>query len=146
MDSQTGLRWPELPASQFSERELTIPADLARLPEVRAWAERAARDFGFGEQACYQIKMAASEAVANAVEHGSTSSTDDIQVRARNEGGVLAFYVTDKGRFVPKIPPRGAMPERGRGLAFMGQLMDEVDLRPGPGGTIIRFSKRLDPI
>jgi anti-sigma regulatory factor (Ser/Thr protein kinase) len=130
-------------AAHFSERELSIPADLARLPDARQWAERVAADYGFDSQTCYQIKMATSEAVANAVEHGSRSAVDEIKLRARDEGGELAIYVTDRGSFVPRIEPRGALPERGRGLAFMGQLMDEVDLRPGPQGTIIRFSKRL---
>jgi anti-sigma regulatory factor (Ser/Thr protein kinase) len=130
-------------AARFSDREFSIPADLARLPEVRRWADEAAGDFGFGEPERYQIKMAASEAVANAVEHGSSSPADQIGLRVRNEGGALAFYVTDTGRFVPRIAPRGSMPERGRGLAFMGQLMDDVDLRPGPEGTVIRFAKRL---
>jgi anti-sigma regulatory factor (Ser/Thr protein kinase) len=37
------------------------------------------------------------------------------------------------------------MPERGRGLAFLGQLMDEVDIKPGVDGTVLRFCKRLEP-
>jgi hypothetical protein len=34
------------------------------------------------------------------------------------------------------------MPESGRGLEFMRLLMDEVDLRPGAHGTLLRISKR----
>jgi anti-sigma regulatory factor (Ser/Thr protein kinase) len=130
-------------AAQFAERELSIPADLARLAEARAFAEAAAIEFGFDSTERYQIKMAMSEAVANAVEHGSRGPHDDIEMRVRDEAGALTFYVRDNGSFVPRIAPRGAMPERGRGLAFMSQLMDEVDVRPGPEGTVLRFSKRL---
>jgi anti-sigma regulatory factor (Ser/Thr protein kinase) len=36
------------------------------------------------------------------------------------------------------------MPERGRGLAFMDLLMDEVEVRPGSGGTEVRLLKRLE--
>jgi anti-sigma regulatory factor (Ser/Thr protein kinase) len=35
------------------------------------------------------------------------------------------------------------MPESGRGLEFMRLMMDEVDLRPGSRGTLLRLSKRL---
>jgi anti-sigma regulatory factor (Ser/Thr protein kinase) len=37
---------------------------------------------------------------------------------------------------------RGDLPESGRGLEFMRVLMDEVDLRPSKGGTLMRFIKR----
>ena len=130
-------------AAQFAERELSISADLARLAEARAFADGAAEAYGFDEADRYQIKMAMSEAVANAVEHGSRGSRDEIRLLVRDEAGALTFYVHDNGSFIPKMAPRGAMPERGRGLAFMSQLMDEVDVRPGPKGTILRFSKRL---
>ena len=30
-----------------------------------------------------------------------------------------------------------------RGLHFLGQMMDEVDVRPGSGGTEVRMLKRL---
>ena len=129
-------------AIRFAERVLSIPADLARLREAREFAAEAAAAYGFDDRVQYQIKMAASEAVANAVEHGSASPGDQIELRVRDERGSLAFYVSDRGSFVSKLPARGALPERGRGLAFMAQLMDEVDLRPGPDGTVIRFSKR----
>lgn len=127
----------------FREAEVCITADLSRLPEARDFADSCAAAFGFSEEARYQIKMAASEAVANAVEHGSRGSDDLVRVRAVAEGASLAFYVTDTGSFVPRIAPRGALPERGRGLAFLGQLMDEVDIRSGPTGTTLRFAKRL---
>jgi serine/threonine-protein kinase RsbW len=113
------------------------------LPEARSFAETCAEAFGFPEDVCYQVKMAMSEAVANAVEHGSRSPGDSVRVRAVAEGPALAFYVIDTGSFVPRIAPRGALPERGRGLAFLGQLMDEVDIKPGTDGTTLRFAKRI---
>ena len=128
----------------FAGAELHLTAELSRLPEARSWADEAAREFGFDEMVRYQIKMAVSEGVANAVEHGSSSSTDEIRLRAVGEGDSLAFYVRDSGRFVPRVSPRGELPERGRGLAFLAQLMDEVDIKPSPTGTELRFCKRLE--
>jgi anti-sigma regulatory factor (Ser/Thr protein kinase) len=128
----------------FVGAELTLPAELSRLSDARAWADGAAESFGFDEMVRYQIKMAVSEGVANAVEHGSSSSSDEIHLRAVPEGGSLAFYIRDTGRFIPRVSQRGEMPERGRGLAFLGQLMDEVDIKPSANGTELRFCKRLE--
>src|SRR5262245_1238428 len=132
-------------ATEFKGAQLDLPAELSRLPDARAWADAAAEAFGFDEMVRYQIKMAVSEGVANAVEHGSASPRDQIHLRAAGEGDSLAFYIRDSGKFIPRISPRGEMPERGRGLAFLGQLMDEVDIKPSADGTELRFCKRLAP-
>ena len=132
-------------ATRFRGAELKLPAELSRLPDARSWADAAAEAFGFDELVRYQIKMAVSEGVANAVEHGSSSPADEIHLRAASEGGALAFYIRDSGKFIPRISPRGDLPERGRGLAFLGQLMDEVDIKPSATGTELRFCKRLNP-
>ena len=127
----------------FSGAELQLTAELSRLPEARNWADAAAEAFGFDEMVRYQIKMAVSEGVANAVEHGSSAATDEIRLRAVREGNSLAFYIRDSGQFAPRVARRGELPERGRGLAFLGQLMDEVDIKPSTSGTELRFCKRL---
>ena len=127
----------------FEPRELAVPAQISRLAEVRRFAEQAAADFGFDREARYRIKMAASEAVANAVEHGSPSPQHTIVLRASDEAGTFAFYVIDQGNFVQRAIPAEALRERGRGLDFIGQLMDEIEIQPSSEGTVIRFSKRL---
>lgn len=133
-----------LDARRFREREISLPADLSRLLEARQFAEAAAADFGFDDAVRHQIKLAANEAVANAMEHGSPRVGAEIALRAVEEDGGLAIYVRDGGSFVPRMLQRGAMPERGRGLAFMDLLMDEVEVRPGSRGTEVRLLKRLD--
>jgi serine/threonine-protein kinase RsbW len=127
----------------FSRRELTIPAELSRLPAVREFADAVARDFGFGADGRYQVKSALNEAVANAIEHGSESAADTVVVEAGAEGGALVLRVRDGGRFRPRVWRGGEIAERGRGLDFIGQMMDEVDVRPGRGGTEVRMLKRL---
>jgi anti-sigma regulatory factor (Ser/Thr protein kinase) len=126
----------------FERREHELSADLARVKEARDFAERCAIDFGFPANERYQLRLAMSEAVTNAIQHGSSSESDPIWLTAGDEGGALVFYVRDTGRFVPRVNRGGAMPESGRGLDFMRRLMDEVDLRPGDDGTLLRFSKR----
>jgi anti-sigma regulatory factor (Ser/Thr protein kinase) len=126
----------------FKRREHSILADLSLLKEARDFAERAAADFGFDVAACYDVKLAMSEAVTNAIQHGSSSPDDPIKIGIAVEGGALVFEVQDTGRFRPRVTRRGELSESGRGLEFMRVLMDEVDLRPGNGGTLMRFAKR----
>jgi anti-sigma regulatory factor (Ser/Thr protein kinase) len=127
--------------TSFQPREHSIPADLGLLKEARDFAERAAADFGLDGNACYDVKLAMSEAVTNAIQHGSSSSSDPIRIAAMAEGPRLVFEVHDTGRFRPRVMRRGELSESGRGLEFMRVLMDEVDLRPGDGGTLMRFAK-----
>jgi anti-sigma regulatory factor (Ser/Thr protein kinase) len=126
----------------FTPRQHSINADLSRLKEARDFAERAGVDFGLKGQSLYMVKLAMSEAVTNAIQHGSSQSSDPIRLAVLEEAGALVFEVEDTGHFVPRVPRRGVVPERGRGLDFMRQLMDEVDVRPRREGTLLRFAKR----
>jgi anti-sigma regulatory factor (Ser/Thr protein kinase) len=130
-------------AIAFQRREHAIRADLARLKEARDFAERAAMEYGLPSDACYQVKLALSEAVTNAIQHGSRSSDDPVRIFVTEEPGALVFEVVDTGRFVPRVSRRGDMPESGRGLEFMRLVMDRVDLYPGDDGTRLRLVKRL---
>lgn len=127
----------------FAERDLSIEADLRWLRQAREWAERAAHEFGFGPDHCYQVKLAMSEAVANAIQHGSATPEDPIHISARACRDALVFEVRDTGVYQePDEPPE--MSERGRGLILVALVMDEVQLSPGEGGSILRFAKRLE--
>jgi serine/threonine-protein kinase RsbW len=126
----------------FRPREHSISADLQRLKEARDFAERAAADFGLDGDACYDVKLAMSEAVTNAIQHGSSSPTDPIKIVVAVERGALVFEVLDTGRFQPAVVRRDEFDESGRGLEFIRVLMDEVDVRPSDNGTLMRFEKR----
>ena len=120
----------------------SISAEVGRLKEARDFADHAAADFGLDDEARYHVKLAMSEAVTNAIQHGSASAKDEIRIFALEEAGALVFEVIDTGRFRPRVIRRGDLPESGRGLEFMRRLMDEVDLRPTADGTRLRFAKR----
>ena len=130
--------------ADFQPREHSIQADLGLLKQARDFAERAAADFGLDDGACYDVKLAMSEAVTNAIQHGSSSRDDPISILVLAEGPELVFEVLDTGRFMPRVLIRGELEESGRGLEFIRVLMDEVDLRPTEDGTLMRFIKRRD--
>ncbi len=129
--------------ARFEAREYSINADLTHLKEARDFAERAAAEFGFDSDGRYQVKLALSEAITNAIQHGSSSTTEIVRVDVAEEAGALVFEVADSGRFVPRVERRGSMPESGRGLEFMRLMMDEVDVRSSAHGTCLRLAKRL---
>ena len=111
---------------------------------AREFAQSAADSFGLDDRQSYGFTFAVNEAVSNAIEHGCPSPRGTIRLQASEEDGGLAFYVEDQGTFVPKVADGEALPARGRGLAFMAVMVDEVDVRQEESGTVIRLFKRRD--
>jgi anti-sigma regulatory factor (Ser/Thr protein kinase) len=114
------------------------------LAEAREWAERAASEAGLDATDCYQVKLAISEAVANAIQHGSQSTGDSIRISAFESEGLLVFEVRDNGTFVVPMSRATTEDESGRGLELVTLMMDEVHMTSTGEGSLLRFAKRLD--
>ena len=102
--------------------------------DVRAFAQR----HGAGPDALAAIELAVSEAVANAVVHGSVDGVDTVLVEADVEEGELEIVVVDAG---PGFAP-GPVPGLRLGLGLMrdGALAFEIRDRPSGGVEIwMRF-------
>ncbi|HEU0019883.1 MAG TPA: ATP-binding protein [Thermoleophilaceae bacterium] len=122
---------------------MTIDADPERLGEAREWAHRAAEQAGLDDAGCYQVKLAISEAVANAIEHGSQGNGDQIGIAAFESDGSLIFEVRDSGTFVAPLNRATIDDESGRGLELLTLMMDEVHISSTGDGSLLRFSKAL---
>ncbi len=120
-----------------------IPADLVSIAVVRAAICEALRECGWSEDACRRVVLAASEAVANAVEHGSDEGElveivyqvgdEDAQVRILDSGGTARWTPpTD-----PPLPPSTAT--RGRGLSIISALAQKMEFRRAGQGTELRL-------
>jgi serine/threonine-protein kinase RsbW len=125
-----------------ARRELEIPAELDRLRETREWANQVALDHGLSEDDCFQVKLAMSEAVTNAIIHGSNQVTDVVRIYACKAKEALVFEVTDPGRLDTGDPVE-RLDEGGRGLELVSMVMDEVQLVRRDDGGSLRFSKRF---
>jgi serine/threonine-protein kinase RsbW len=123
-------------------RALSIPARLERLAEVREFVDHAASAAGFAEAERYEVKLALNEAVTNAIRHGSESPGDRVEILVSEHDGQLDLSVADSGVFVHRFELRRQLAEGGRGLAFIAELMDGLEVCPEYEGTTIRFSKR----
>lgn len=126
------------------ESGLRIEADIARLKDVREWAAEAAAGAGLDEDGCFQVKLAMSEAVTNAILHGSGSTDDQVELGVREEGNAVVFEVRDSAGREPSSEDWVKRPgEGGRGLELISLMMDEVQLTRGDAGSVLRFAKSL---
>jgi anti-sigma regulatory factor (Ser/Thr protein kinase) len=120
---------------------LRLPADASQLAVARRFAEEAAERFGLDESGRYQFKLAVSEAVANAIEHGCPYPDGTVGVELFEEADSLTIEITDCGVFTTNVDEQGTLPERGRGLAFMTVFVDELDILRGEDHTAVRLTK-----
>jgi serine/threonine-protein kinase RsbW len=125
-------------------RTIIVRADTAELAEVRRFVEEIACEAALDLEKVFDLKVAVSEACANAVEHSGCQATS-LEVCARFHKRRLTFTVTDTGLFRPPSPRWDRFTNRGLGLPLMVALMDEVKFARMPGGgTTVSLSVLLD--
>lgn len=123
------------------EAELWLVSDSAQLTHARAFADAAAERFGFDEDERYQFKLAASEAVANAIEHGAPFSNGRLRLRVRPSVDRLSFSVEDRGSFEDHGRYPDSITDRGRGLMLISLMVDELDIRSAGDHTVVTIAK-----
>jgi serine phosphatase RsbU (regulator of sigma subunit)/FixJ family two-component response regulator/anti-sigma regulatory factor (Ser/Thr protein kinase) len=117
--------------------ELDLPAEPQSVSLARQRVDRWLQDTGAGDDDVFAIKLAVSEACANAVEHAyGPEPGRTFRLLAERSCGEVVVEVSDRGRW---RPPRGS--QRGMGLRMIEQLMDSVDVRHLVAGTTVRMSK-----
>jgi serine/threonine-protein kinase RsbW len=126
------------------EWNITIHAETSNLAKVRDFVDQVAADAGLDAERTFDLKVAVSEACANAVEHSGTESRP-LGVSAHLGPRRLTFVITDNGLFRPPSYSREDFGSRGLGLPLMVTLMDEVSFAKSPeGGTQVTLSVIID--
>jgi serine/threonine-protein kinase RsbW len=127
------------------DARIILPAHASALADARRFVDAHARRAGFSDLSRDEISLAVTEAVSNAVRHGSPAGeTDTVELSVDTEGPRLIVTVRDHGG--PFTPPLPSLPdpalfaEHGRGLYLMQQLMDEVRYSRD-NGTVVRMTK-----
>jgi anti-sigma regulatory factor (Ser/Thr protein kinase) len=104
----------------------------------------AAGEHGLDDEAVWDLMLATTEAVANAVLHGQSCADNAairLRIRATDEG--LFVEVCDCGRFAERRrEPVTKESLGGRGIPLMSAVTDDFELLPETGGTRVRFGKR----
>src|SRR4051794_29585496 len=99
-----------------ADTALRLQSDPAELSRVRRFAHAAATRFGMSRTDREDFMLAASEAVANAIEHGCPCCDGVIHVWAAEQGESLTLGVRNGGEFGFDAGTADTFAERGRGL------------------------------
>jgi serine/threonine-protein kinase RsbW len=101
---------------------------------------------GLGEEECFDLRLAVTEAVTNALKGSPAPHTVEVSLSA--DGEVVEIEVVDRGVFSPlrAALARGPDAEGGRGIALMLALVDDVVFERTGQGTRVRLRKRLRPV
>jgi PAS domain S-box-containing protein len=117
----------------------TLRADLSETSVARQFVEQFAAEAGFMQDRVFDIRVATSEACANAIEHSSRESEVTLEVLVYRDR--LEVTVEGPGRFeLPAVAAREGT-HRGLGLPLMAKLSDHLALYSGPrGGTLVALT------
>jgi serine/threonine-protein kinase RsbW len=130
--------------------EVSIPSKLIFERVVRATAGEIAEGLDFPEERIEDLKLAISEAVTNAIEHGNQSiSSKFVAVVFELDNQKLEIRVADQGKGSGTVDPsRRVVQEnqldeeeeqiiRGFGMYLIGALVDDWNVVSSEDGTVI---------
>jgi serine/threonine-protein kinase RsbW len=125
---------------------LEVPAKPEYLLLARLAVTSVGRSAGASEETIADLKLAVTEAVANAVKHAYPPDIPGrVTVELTASAGRLEIAVSDQGRGLADgdEPTASEGPaESGMGLSIIRAIADEIDVGAGPDGrgTRVRFA------
>jgi serine/threonine-protein kinase RsbW len=122
---------------------LSVGAAAQHLRAIRSFVDDAAAAASLDHDRAYDLKVAVSEACANAVEH-SGSVHRPLEICATAHPDRLVIEIANGADF--RVNPTGAGPpeERGLGLPLMVAMVDEVRFLKTPDrGTVVVLTMML---
>lgn len=125
-------------------RESWLPAKPESAKRARAIVRDASVEQGLDGDGTWSLMLATSEAVSNAILHGSPCSDGDMGILLRvlpwDDG--LCVEVCDCGTFDAPPASPGIDASHGRGLPIIAAVVDLFELVPDGPLTRVRFAKR----
>jgi serine/threonine-protein kinase RsbW len=133
--------------------ELSFPADSRYLALARLSLAGIAPVAALGDDVLADLKLAVTEACANAVRHAyGEDEQGDVLLRLLLNGRTLTIEVADHGRGIDTRPSttvgeQAELPEAGMGLSIMRAVVDDLEIESPPaGGTVVRLTKQLSAV
>jgi anti-sigma regulatory factor (Ser/Thr protein kinase)/putative methionine-R-sulfoxide reductase with GAF domain len=118
----------------------TMPAEAKQLRLLRRNLQRWLTERSMPASAIYDVLVGTGEAAANAIQHAYGPSGGVITVEGDWNGSEITITVRDSGSW---RPPRDL--DRGRGIAMMHAVSDEVRVARSDGGTSVLLRWRVRP-
>lgn len=141
-----GVEHVALPDRPRWQHQFSFPAVDHELPNARRRIVALAELCGMDGVELFEFHVAAGEALANALVHGSPrGADDDITVRFFCYADEVAVEIGDHGPGMDAAPlcaPGPTQPD-GRGIHFMRTLADDMLFACGPTGTRVLLVKKL---
>jgi serine/threonine-protein kinase RsbW len=127
---------------------LEIPADIESMAQVETLIDSVCSKLGVNEDFYGNVLIAVTEAVTNAIDHGSNKNKSlDVRVFVGDESKEFCFNIKDEGRgfdysnLADPTAPDNILKENGRGIFLMRNLADEVVFEDGGTSVNIYFNK-----
>jgi anti-sigma regulatory factor (Ser/Thr protein kinase) len=118
---------------------IEVPAVADRLADIRRQLAGWLEPIGVSSCGIADIVLVVNEACTNCIEHAYRDmATGPMRVEANHIGDQIVVDITDHGVWQPPPSQPGT---RGRGLAIMRAVSDEVHVEASPdGGTTVRMT------
>lgn len=122
----------------------SFPSDMGQLRSIRDYVKAAAAESRLEDEQIFNLKVAVSEASANAIEHGA--HTGHVVVDVALSATSFSVVVTHPGAFKVRAAEDPTRANRGMGIPLMLALVDQVSIGRVPGGgTRTSLAIHLDP-
>ena len=125
------------------KRETRLPASPASAGAARSIVHEAATAAGLDGARAWDLMLATSEAVANAVLHGKAWPDESILLTTETCPHGLRVEVSDCGIFESAPLPATAEAESGRGIPIIAAVVDHLEVQNGGQRTLVRFEKYM---
>ena len=134
---------------------LQIPSLFDMVDLVQVLSDRMGQLAAFDEDAVHWVGVAVRESVINAIKHGNREHpektvTIEFAFTPVDSPTELVVSVIDQGEgfeaeeVADPLAPENILKSSGRGIFFMRNFMDDVQLHRGPeGGMEVRMMKKL---
>ncbi len=124
----------------------TIRLELCNKPDatftLRRALDRVAADCQLPDDARFELTLAATEAVTNALKGAPQGHAVEVALACTEVG--VNVEIVDRGRFEPRIREESPVDaESGRGIPLMLALVDEIEFASADGGTRVRMRKHV---
>ena len=127
------------------KRETWLPAAPASVKAARGVVCQAATEAGLDDTRTWDLMLATSEAVANAVRHGTALRDHRILLTTTRCARGLRVEVCNRGTFDCAPKPAALKATSGRGIQIIAAVVDRLTVESGSGRTVVRFEKRTAP-
>jgi serine/threonine-protein kinase RsbW len=134
---------------------LQIRSTFEMLDFVQLVSDELGHLYGIEEDAIHWVGVAVRESVINAIKHGNRENiekrvTIEFALDSAEKPSEIVVSVRDQGEgFEPDavadpLAPENILKSSGRGIFFMRNFMDDLELKRAPGGGMeVRMVKKL---